>query len=258
VIPGAFPVQPQLSPPLDYERPRSRSRGRRYSDEEERRRIIDDYKYQQAEEDRRRRAAVAEAERKRKDEEEEREIAEKKAIEKYKRGLAEKDEKEKKRKKEEQEKVKLGLARAFAKMELPVSDDTIGRLAEGKDVKNNELIVAPVSKHQPVWQRVKRSEISSDTLKYYDLPYYTDPENPDWYIIKQDLTQREIDVLYERSRRDRQKNPGPLIEAKPNGGIQLVTPARSRSRNDRERSRNRSNSRGAAEKFAGVLARFVG
>lgn len=258
VIPGAFPVQqPQLSPPLGYERSRSRSRGRRYSEEEERRRIIEDYKYQQAEEDRRRKAAVAEAERRRKDEEEEREAAAKKAIEKYKRDLAEKEEKEKKRKKEEQERVKLGLARAFAKMELPVSEDTIGRLAEGKDVKNNELIVAPVPKQQPVWQRVRRSEISADTLKFYDLPYYTDPENSDYYIIKQELTQNEIDVLYERSRRHRHRNSGPVIEAGPGERLQIVRPARSRSRNDRERSRNRSKSRGAAEKFAGALARFA-
>lgn len=256
-VPGAWPAQPQLSPPLSYERSRSRSRGRRYSDEDERRRIIDDYKYQQAEEERRRKAAVAEAERRRRDEEDERERAEKLAIEKYKRDLAEKEEKEKRRKKEEQEKVKEGLAKAFNRMKLDVHDETIARLAEGKDVKNNELIVAPAPSHQPVWQRVKRSEISSDTLRYYDLDYYVDPENSNWYIIKQDLTQKEIDILYERSRRERQRNPKPMIEAKPNGGIQLVRPARSRSRNDRERSRNRDKSRGAAERFAGALTRLA-
>lgn len=81
------------------------------------------------------------------------------------------------------------------------SASTSRRAQTFDDDDTNEL---PFHRFQPVFKRVRRSEISAGTLRFYDLPYYTDPDNSDYYIIKQELTQREIDVLYERTWRQRE------------------------------------------------------
>jgi len=95
----------------------------------------------------------------------------------------------------------------------------------------------------PTWSRVKRAEISEETLKYYDLDYYTDPDDSSWFIIRTELSQREIDVLFETTRREKAKDGARVrsrrqegLEAREDGGLVSVRD-RSRSKS-RERSRN--------------------
>jgi hypothetical protein len=280
-VPGAFP---QASPPQNPQyipvpmpspgRERSRSRSRRYSSEDERRAAVEEYKLQQAEEERHRQAAIAEFELHRKEEELAKKDAEKAAVEKWKQEKVEKEEKErraweayemkrkeaalkeKEEKKKVDEEVKERLEKALRKLDL--NDDEIQRLAEGKKISSSQLIKA---ERNPVWSRVKRSEISTETLKFYDLEYYKDPNDSDWLIIKRDLSQKDIDLLYEHTRRNgrlKEKERPARIEDRA-GRLAIVKP-RSPSRNrskSRERSKSRTRNVSGAEKLASGLLRFA-
>ena len=158
-------------------------------------------------------------------------------------------------------KDRLEKALRTLKVDDELSPRAFDKLVEGKKLSPNELALVAPAQVQPTWSRVKRTEISKETLKYYDLDYYTDPSDSGWLIIRRELTQREIDVLFEHTRRERAKEGGgngrgrqERLEARKDGGLVLVRqPSRSKSR---ERSRNRNVS--GAERFAGALLKFAG
>lgn len=275
--PGAWPIAVSppvmaLSPVLDGRR-RSWSRGRRYSEEDDRRAAIEQYKYEQAEEERRRKAAIEEFELKRKKSEEEKKEAEAAAVEKWKEEQRKKEAKEKeaweayelkRREKEQKEKdekkkqdavVKERLEKALGRLDL--DDKVIEKLVDGKKVESRELVHHGHGHKSPVWSRVRRSEISTETLKFYDIPYYRDPNDHDYLVIKQELSQREIDMLYEHTRRHHKHHRDqPLIEDRKKDGLVIVRDRSRKRSKSRDRSRGRDDTN--AEKFARGLMRFVG
>ena len=54
--------------------------------------------------------------------------------------------------------------------------------------------------------KVSRDLLSVDTLIYYDIPYELDSEDPKYLIILRDMDKKEMDILFEHTKRLRQRS----------------------------------------------------
>ena len=57
------------------------------------------------------------------------------------------------------------------------------------------------SNHAPPYTRAHQRDIDSRTIRYYDLPYEYDRDNLSYIIIQRSLSNSEIEVLFEHTRR---------------------------------------------------------
>ncbi|KAL1607315.1 hypothetical protein SLS59_002280 [Nothophoma quercina] len=74
---------------------------------------------------------------------------------------------------------------------------------------HNPLRIAP----QPTYAKVRREYLDIETLHYYDLPYEYDVD-PNYIIVLREMNQKEMDVLFEHTRRLRSNHGDRLfIEA---------------------------------------------
>lgn len=67
----------------------------------------------------------------------------------------------------------------------------------------------------PPMQRICLHDISVDTLAYYQVQWEPDYGNPDYVIVPADITQTDIDYMYEHTRRTRHQT---VIETTRHGG----------------------------------------
>ncbi|KAF2164385.1 hypothetical protein M409DRAFT_25263 [Zasmidium cellare ATCC 36951] len=64
----------------------------------------------------------------------------------------------------------------------------------------------------PTWVKAHRDHISPETLRYYDLPWEYDMNDNNYIIIQRDMEPRETDILFEHTRRLRER---PAVTAGP-------------------------------------------
>lgn len=77
-------------------------------------------------------------------------------------------------------------------------------LGRGRKTERQEKFIGDLSPHIPTYVKVKREYVSSETLKYYDIPWEVDSRNPEYIIILREMDESETDILFEHTRRLRQ------------------------------------------------------
>jgi hypothetical protein len=65
--------------------------------------------------------------------------------------------------------------------------------------------------HQPTYPKTHKDHLSIDTLVYYDIPYEIDPQDSNYIIILREMDIKETDILFEHTRRLRQRNSERLL-----------------------------------------------
>jgi len=245
---------PFLAQPAIYGRDRSRSRS--YSRAEEAA-IVADYQRRKEREAEEQRQAIERY----KVAEEAKIIADKEAkaaaIAKYKQELKDKEEEEKEaearvRKKEAEEKLKKKkLDEEYEERvrhdlsKFGFRDNQVKAIVEGKkpeDIRHNPTSIAVIpTQHHPVYPKIKRKDISKETLAYYDLPWEYTSDSHEYIIILRELTERETDVLFEHTRRLRSRTLLSIEPVRGRDGLQNAwVRRRSKSKSGRDRSRGKS------------------
>ncbi|KAF2104685.1 hypothetical protein NA57DRAFT_70893 [Rhizodiscina lignyota] len=59
---------------------------------------------------------------------------------------------------------------------------------------------------RPTYVKCKKIHLLEDTLKYFNLPYETLKDEPDYWLIQQEMTLPETDILFEHTRKLRKEN----------------------------------------------------
>ncbi|KAF1810328.1 hypothetical protein P152DRAFT_491214 [Eremomyces bilateralis CBS 781.70] len=108
---------------------------------------------------------------------------------------------------------------------------------------------ALITKEKPTFIKVKRKDLSIDTLKYYQIPWEYDTDS-DFIILKQELDSEETDILFEHTRRLRGGNTKLLIETSDRSKKPEYAFVRRRGTS---RSRSRSRVRESSPKRVHVL-----
>ncbi|EME87552.1 uncharacterized protein MYCFIDRAFT_209534 [Pseudocercospora fijiensis CIRAD86] len=154
--------------------------------------------------------AYEEFKRREKEEEEE----EKRKWEEYERKRREKEEKEKKKKADEerafQEEMRDRLrALGYTEQTIDVMVDkektkkfkTEVNSSSHTTVINDNRIGEFRGPRAPIYPKVHKSYLATETLKYYDLPWEYDRSDPDYIIILRDMKKAETDLLFEHTTR---------------------------------------------------------
>ena len=108
---------------------------------------------------------------------------------------------------------------------------------------SDALVVKEKSSHKPIFPKVKRADLAVDTLKYYDLPWEYDYDNPDYIIILKELTEHDTDVLFEHTRRLRSRKTLALTMEDKKGDKPEYAWVRRRNSSAGKKSRSKSRER---------------
>jgi hypothetical protein len=86
-------------------------------------------------------------------------------------------------------------------------DDKRGSLDTQKFAKIiREEINAALKYVQPTFPKINQSYLDVETLQYYDLPYEYDRDDPRYVIVLREMNTREMEVLFEHTRRLRNRH----------------------------------------------------
>lgn len=107
---------------------------------------------------------------------------------------------------------------------------------------NNEtaMLAPPAITRQPVYPKLKRKDVSKESLIYYDLPWEYTSDSHEYIIILREMSERETDILFEHTRRLRSRTLLAVEPARGREGQSQWVRRRSRSKNGRSRSRGKS------------------
>jgi hypothetical protein len=117
------------------------------------------------------------------------------------------------------EELNLALKRNDTELEHKVHEEISARLRRfGFQENQIEAINAPKDhasrtenvRNQPTYSKVNKEYLAVDTLLYYDIPYEIDHTNPNYIIIMREMEPRELEVLFEHTRRLRSRIGGRL------------------------------------------------
>ncbi|KAL1306821.1 hypothetical protein AAFC00_005478 [Neodothiora populina] len=195
----------------------------------EEKRIVERYEREQREQEEREEAALKEFERKRK----------------------ERIEAEEKKKKAEQEKLETEMRNRLLKAGYSLEDAEVvlsGKKSKKKSKSSDENVVvieewttivhgqplAPprhVPQHVPIYPRIHKKYLDTQTLIYYQIPYEFDRANGDYIVILREMSNAETEELFDHTRRLRKRQL--LLEPAPKRGqkqFAFVRPKRDRSR----------------------------
>ncbi|KAJ4305064.1 hypothetical protein N0V90_000594 [Kalmusia sp. IMI 367209] len=113
----------------------------------------------------------------------------------------------------------------------------------------------PMRKNQqPTYVKVHKEHLSIDTLLYYDIPYEIDRVDPNYIIVLREMESREMEILFEHTRRLRSRATTKLLieERQDRGKSDYAWVRRSRPRRSPSRRHMSSPNRvGIREMFSG-------
>ena len=72
-----------------------------------------------------------------------------------------------------------------------------------------------VKPQRPTYPKIHKDHLSVDTLRYYNLPYEDDLEDPNYFVILREMDRYEIEVFFEHTRRIRSSPHPTFVEKRP-------------------------------------------
>ncbi|KAF1951455.1 hypothetical protein CC80DRAFT_207173 [Byssothecium circinans] len=180
---------------------------------EERERIVHQYEMQKVTDEAKARKQREELVMQLRIEEEQRKQKEKEEWDRFLLLQKQKEEEEKAKKEKAEKELEEQMRQRLAhfgfqenQIQAMIKPDEARKLQQGQSPANPLRLT-----HQPTYVKVHKEHLAVDTLLYYDIPYEIDRTNPDYIVIMQEMDPRDTEVLFEHTRRLRQRGPSRLL-----------------------------------------------